>query len=348
MTFWRNPEIRRQLLFYLLLSALLLMITWFACGWAAAAVPWQLRQRIRLLILLFTGAALAAAGLFHFLSTRKRYRSLARLSEQLDLILHGRSVPFFDCQEGELSILQDEIYKMTITLRQQAESLKGEKQYLCEAITDISHQLRTPLTSLGLIQTMLTADDLTAARRRELTRQFAGLLRRIDDLLTALLKMARIDAGAVTFARSPVNMLELARQAAAPLRIPLELRTQELCFHGDSRASFDGDMDWTAEAVGNILKNCMEHTPPGGRIDMFWEENALYTELRIEDDGPGIAPEDLPHVLERFYKGKNTEGFGVGLAFAQTVTAAQNGVLTASNRPQGGARFVMRFYKSIV
>ena len=81
---------------------------------------------------------------------------------------------------------------------------------------------------------------------------------------------------------------------------------------------------------------------------MFWEENALYTELRIEDDGPGIAPEDLPHVLERFYKGKNTEGFGVGLAFAQTVTAAQNGVLTASNRPQGGARFVMRFYKSIV
>ena len=121
-----------------------------------------------------------------------------------------------------------------------------------------------------------------------------------------------------------------------------------MSFHGSAEAGFTGDLAWSAEAAGNILKNCMEHTPAGGHIEVFWEENAVYCELRIEDDGPGIAPEDLPHILERFYKGKGKEGFGVGLAFARMVFAGQNGVLTAQNRLRGGACFTVRFYKGVI
>lgn len=351
MTFWRNPEIKRQLIWYLAVSALLLLAAALCSGQVMAQESWQTGRKAELTAVGFTAAALAAAAVLHFAMTWRRYRRLAALSEQLDKILHGQgTLEFAEQEEGELSILQDEIRKMTVTLRQQADALKGEKQYLCDAITDMSHQLRTPLTSLNLIQAMLAGQELSPERRRELLMQQKVLLRRIDELLVVLLKMARIDAGAVSFQRMQVPAGQLVRQASEPLSIPMELRGLQLCCHGNEQVTLCIDAAWSAEALGNILKNCMEHTPGGGRIDVFWEENAVYIEVRVEDNGPGIDEEDLPHVLERFYKGKNQgeAGFGVGLAFARMVVAAQNGVLTAENRSQGGARFVMRFYKGVI
>ncbi len=349
MTFWRNPEIKKQLYTYLAVSAVLLLAAEAVAARATSQETWQLRQAVRLLALGCVGSALVWGGLFHFIHTAGRYRKLSRLAEQLDVFLHDdRHAVIFGQEEGELAILQDEVWKMTVMLREQADALQGEKQYLCDAITDLSHQLRTPLTSLNLIQTMLGEPDITASRREELQRQLKMLLRRIDDLLAALLKMARIDAGAVRFASTRLAFAEVSLAAAAPLRIPMEMKGQRLLLHGEEAAGFTGDGAWSAEAIGNILKNCMEHTPRGGQIDLYWEENAVYSELRIEDNGPGIAPEDLPHILERFYKGKNQDGFGVGLAFARMVFTAQNGVLTVENRAQGGARFAVRFYKGVV
>ncbi len=394
MRFWRNPEIKRQMFGYLAVAVAFTAAAWFCMSAILTEVPWDVRR----------GGCLAAAGLvlaavclgavIHFVSTARRYDALSRLTEQLDQFLHGEwTMDFGVHQEGELSILQDEIRKMTGTLRQQADALQGEKQYLCDAITDLSHQLRTPLTSLNLIQTMLAEPDLDPERRAELLRQLKVLLRRIDDLLVVLLKMARIDAGAVTFGKEKISVAQLVEVAAEPLQIPMDVKGQTLIlqeteplmgretesfsgedlaqkesasfegdlaqkesvsFEGDlaqkESASFHGDLAWTAEALGNILKNCMEHTPEGGHIWVRWQENGVYTEVCVEDDGPGIDPEDLPHILERFYKGKHqgSAGFGVGLAFARMVTAAQNGVLTAENRREGGARFVMRFYKGVI
>lgn len=349
MVFWRNPEIKKQLLGYMLGSAAGLLLVWLFAMRIAPDSSWQLRWEIGLLALGAAGAALLAGGLFHFISTAARYRRISHLAELLDVFLHGDQALVFSGQaEGELAILQDEIWKMTVMLREQADALKGEKQYLCDAVTDMSHQLRTPLTSLNLIQAMLSEPELTPSRRDELLRQQRILLRRIDELLATLLKMARIDAGAVRFACTRVDLSGLVKEAAAPLLIPMELKEQRLLLHGGEEAGYTGDLAWSVEAVGNILKNCMEHTPSGGQIDVYWEENAVYSELRVEDNGPGITPEDLPHILERFYKGKNQDGFGVGLAFARMVFTAQNGVLTAENRVQGGARFTVRFYKGTI
>lgn len=353
MKFWRNPEIKRQLLFYCILSAVLLLLSSLFAGAVTQVrgLSWQIRENIWRLALLGTGLPLFLAGLFHFAVTFWRYRRLAALAGQVDRFLHDPACLDFQRQEeGELAILEDEIWKMTVMLRGQADALKEERQYLCDAITDLSHQLRTPLTSLNLIQAMLSEPALSRERRQELFRSQEALLRRIDSLLAVLLKMARIDAGAVSFRREQVKLRRLAQQAAEPLAVPAELRGQQIVFHGDDEAAFLGDLSWSAEAAANILKNCVEHTQRGGQIDVSWQENAVYAELCIEDNGPGIAPEDLPHILKRFYKGKNQgeESFGVGLAFARMIVTAQNGVLTAENRSQGGARFVMRFYKTVV
>ena len=247
MKFWRNPEIRRQLFFYGILSAALLLLSGLFAGAltraGAEALPWQIRQGIWRLTLLGTGLPLFLAGLFHFAVTARRYRRLDALAGQVDRFLHDPvCLDFLREEEGELAILQDEIWKMTVMLRGQADALRGEKQYLCDAITDLSHQLRTPLTSLNLIQAMLSEQELPEERRRELLRSQKALLRRIDSLLTVLLKMARIDAGAVSFRREQVKLCRLAEQAAGPLSVPAELRGQRIAFHGDEEAAFLGDL----------------------------------------------------------------------------------------------------------
>ena len=130
--------------------------------------------------------------------------------------------------------------------------------------------------------------------------------------------------------------------------IPMELRGQALLIHADG--AFHGDFSWTCEAIGNIVKNCMEHTPEGGRIEIDAAENALYSEIIIKDNGMGISPEDLPHIFERFYKGKDSDGksFGIGLALSRMIITGQGGTVKAENRKPVGAMFTIRFYKGTV
>ena len=172
------------------------------------------------------------------------------------------------------------------------------------------------------------------------------LLSRIDWLVESLLKMSKMDAGTIRLQQTSVNVETLIRQAAEPLMIPMELREQTLTLQGDSQAQFTGDFSWSQEAVLNILKNCMEHTPSGGCIQAAFSENAIFTEIIIEDNGEGFAPEDLPHLFERFYKGKNAslQSVGIGLALSRMIILQQNGTLKAENRPEGGARFVIKLY----
>ena len=145
-----------------------------------------------------------------------------------------------------------------------------------------------------------------------------------------------------------VPLRELIRRAAAPLSIPMELRDQRLTVAcGDEAITCDSV--WTAEALGNLLKNCVEHTPPGGTISVTALETALYTAITVEDTGPGFDPADLPHLFERFYKGKHAAetSYGIGLALARTIVTAQNGTIQAMNTGSG-AKFVIKFYKSVL
>jgi signal transduction histidine kinase len=340
MEIFRNPEIKRSLWLWLFLSGFCVAVTFFRVRKAAPLVF--------LFCLLFVGA--------WFFMTYRRYQKLRRLSMEIDRTLHEQTV--FELNrfsEGELSILSSEVYKLTVRLREQANTLQKDKMYLADSLTDISHQLKTPLTSLYLIADFLSEEELTVEKRKELVREMLQLLTRIDWLIATLLKLSKLDAKTVRLENVPVNVKQLIEQAAKPLAIPLDLRNQRLVLLMSGEETFLGDSLWTREAVGNILKNCMEHTPEGGTLTVKAEETPLFTELVVEDTGNGIAPEDLPHLFERFYKGSGTgengvakNSIGIGLSLAQSIVTAQNGTIQVENKREGGARFTIRFYKSIV
>ena len=248
-----------------------------------------------------------------------------------------------------MSILNSELQKMTTRLQEQANQLSSDKQQLTEAIQDIFHQIRTPLTSMNLLVSMLGEEDLPYDRRLSMTRELRRQLERVQWLVETLLKLSKIDAGTAQFRSDLVSVAELIEKAAQPLRIPMELREQSFTVHKTGE-HFTGDLNWTTEALGNILKNCMEHTPVGGVITVTAEETALFTEIIVEDSGPGISKADLPYLFDRFYKGEGSsdDSVGIGLALSRSIIAAQNGTIKAENVPTGGARFTIRFYKSVI
>ena len=287
--------------------------------------------------------------LIHYISTYERYRKIASLAADINSVLHGdNAISLENYTEGELAILHSEIYKMTIRLREQQQKLMSDKAYLADSIADISHQIRTPLTSINLLVQLLSAPNLSDERRQELTHELYGLLSRIDWLITTLLKISKLDAGTVQFKAEKVSLETLINKSCSTLLVPIELRGQELVIN--ATGDFVGDLAWTCEAIGNIVKNCMEHTSEGGKIEIEATENALYTEIVIKDNGTGISQEDMPHIFERFYKGKDSDdkSFGVGLALARMIITSQKGTVKAENRKPTGAMFSIRFYKGTV
>lgn len=278
-----------------------------------------------------------------------RYKRLQRLSEAVDALLHqGKGLSVREYEEGELSILANQVQKMTLRLTEAAEMIRRDKEYLADSLADISHQLRTPLTAMNLTVTMLRSPELNDARRMELTGELRGLLSRTDWLVETLLKISKLDAGTVKLGKEPVLVRDLIDRAASPIAIPMDIRSQQMVVRCEQER-FTGDLVWSAEALGNILKNCMEHTPEGGTITVTADETALYTQITVDDTGSGFDEKDIPHLFERFYKGVNaSEGsYGIGLALARTVIAAQNGTVQAMNGERG-AKFVIKFYKQVV
>ncbi len=292
-----------------------------------------------------------AFSAYYFIATYNRYRKINALSREIDGILHGKDkINLSEYSEGELAILNNQVQKLTLTLKQQASDLKKDKIYLADSIADISHQIRTPLTSINLITSMLLKQDISEEKRRELLKQLEVLLSRIDWLISSLLKMSKLDAGTANIQHEMVSVSELIHYSAEPVLIPMELRQQKLTINMNGDESYSGDLRWTVEAVENILKNCMEHTPVGGEIKVDVSENAIYTEIIISDNGCGIAKEDLMHLFERFYKGKDSseQSVGIGLALARMIITNQNGTIKAENQRTGGALFRIRFYKGAV
>lgn len=292
-------------------------------------------------------AACVALGLVTLLFTRARYARIARLSEQIDRVLHdGDCLAFDAAEEGELSILQSEIGKMTLRIREQNAVLGREKQHLADSLADIAHQLRTPLTSLNLL-TPLMAGEEDESRRRAAAREAKALLERMEWLLNGLLKLSRLDADIVEFSREAVDVDALVRDALRPLIISMELH--DIAVHTDVPAGVTvmGDRRWLSEALQNLCKNAIESVGDGGSIDIACEDNPLFTEIAIRDNGPGIDPRDLLWVFERFYRGERdgAAGYGIGLSLCRTIITRQGGTVKARNHPSGGAVFCVRFPK---
>lgn len=298
---------------------------------------------------LFTAAACAMMIFLHLLTTWLRYRRIRSLAADIDKILHGNDAVSLDSyDEGELALLQCEICKMTVCLREQRQRLLSDKIYLADSIADISHQIRTPLTSINILVQLLSKPDITSERRSQICFELRQMLSRIDWLITSLLKISRLDAGTIAFNPETIPMEQLINKSCEPLLVAVDLRGLDLKINASG--SFSGDIAWSCEAIGNVIKNCTEHTPPGGTIFIDGEENPLFSEIRISDTGSGISKEDLPHIFERFYKGSDSgsNSFGIGLNLARMIITGQNGTIKADNKPSGGAEFIIRFYKKTV
>lgn len=287
----------------------------------------------------------AACGICFFFFTRARYLRLAEMSDQIDQILHhGGHLSIQEQQEGELSILQTEIGKMTLRIREQNDNLLKEKEHLADSLADIAHQLRTPLTSIHLILSLLE-NSPNEQEQQNLLREMEDLLVRMDWLITSLLKLSRLDAGIIVFQNQTIDVNRLLQASLRPLLISMDLHNIRLETAIPKGAALEGDFDWLSEALQNILKNCMENAGDNGKITIRCEETPIFTEIRIYDSGTGFSKEDLPRLFHRFYRGKSTKaaGYGIGLSLCKTIITGHGGTVTAQNHPQGGAVFCLRF-----
>lgn len=288
-----------------------------------------------------------AFGITFFAFTKARYKSIAQISDQIDLVLHNIDHLYIaESEEGELSILQSEITKMTLRIREQNSALKKEKEHLADSLADIAHQLRTPLTSVNLILSLLE-NNPDENERKSLIWETKELFVQMDWLLTSLLKLSRLDAGIVVFQSKQIDVNNLICTALRPFLIQMDLHNITLQTNVPKEMTIQGDLGWLSEAIQNIIKNCIESAGNNGKIDIICTDNPLFTEIAVHDSGVGFKKEDLPCLFERFYRGKNSAatGYGIGLALCKMIITRQGGMITAKNHPRGGAVFSIRFPK---
>lgn len=290
----------------------------------------------------------ASITLYAIAFTKVRYRKINELADYLYQIYMGDfTLDVRDYKEGELSILKSEIYKLTLRMVEQNELLLKDKTYLADALSDITHQLKTPLTSISMMADLIAADHIEDMRRLEFTKHIHTQVERMRLLVTTLLKMSKLDAKAVELKQEPIVLCELIEQSREPFRIIEELKEIKVHIDGDKEASCMGDFPWLQEAISNVLKNCFEHTKVKGWIEIQYWQNAIYSQITITDDGEGIDEEDLPHVFERFYKGKNAnpDSVGIGLALAKQIITGHNGSIHIISEKGKGSKFIIKLYK---
>ncbi len=298
------------------------------------------------LFLLLSGTALLAVFVFY---TNKRYWHITELNDYLVKVLAGAEVPEIGSQEeGELSILRTNIYKAATMLKTQNEQLEDDKTQLATALADISHQLKTPLTSMMVMNDLLM-DETDEAKREELLRTQSAQLDRMNWLIQTLLKISKLDAGTIVLKKEEAALSELVEEAVRPFLIQMDVRNIA-CRLDVAKEKITCDRNWTIEALKNIIKNCIEHMDDGGTLSIEADDTNLFSRITIKDNGCGIPPEDLPHIFERFYKGKNAgkDSVGIGLALSKRILEGEHGEITVQSTEGVGTSFFIRIYKTII
>lgn len=272
---------------------------------------------------------------------RKSAARIKMLTNYLETINTGGRGLLTETSEDEFAILQDEIYKTVTTLYQTRDAALAAKDNFAENLSNIAHQLKTPITSISLSVQMLkehSSSDHLAQIERQLSR--------LTHLEEALLLLSRIDAGTLALNRKPVDVFTILSLASDNLEEFFAQKGVSIAVPEMGAADIAADLDWTMEAMMNLMKNCMEASAAGAAVHCSYEQNPLYVQIRIWDEGPGFAKEDLPHLFERFYRGKSAAntGIGIGLSLSKAIIELQNGIISAYNLPVGGACFEIRFY----
>ena len=251
-------------------------------------------------------------------------------------------------QEGQIGLLKTELLKMTTVLKEKVELLNKEKIFLNDTISDISHQLRTPMTSLIILNDLMY-EDIPKETKIEFLDKIKSQLKRMEWLIKSMLKLSKLEAKVIDFKNEKVNINELIKRSLQPNLIPIELKNIDLSINGDKNIYYIGDINWSTEALVNVIKNCVEHTPKGGKLQINYDQNPLYSEIVIKDSGEGIDKNDLPNIFKRFYKGKSStkeDSVGIGLAMAKYIIESQNGDIYVKSEKNKGAEFHIILHKT--
>ena len=330
----KNKDFRNMIIIGAAVTLLVTVLSAIFLGWIPAVA------------VLATGLVLLAVFFFY---TKKRYKKIEQLNDYLVRVLaDNEDDEILDQEEGELSILKTNIYKTTSTLKFQKELLTDDKKNLAAAIADISHQLKTPLTSMMVMNDLLV-DEQDEDKRTEFLQTQSSQLDRMNWLIQTLLKLSKLDAGTIVLKKEDVSSTELIEEAVKPFGIQFDLRN--IKFKSDiSDLNIRCDKNWTVEAIQNIIKNCIEHMDDGGELSVEMVDTNIYTQLTIKDTGCGIAKEDIPHIFERFYKGKNAgkDSVGIGLALSKSIIEGEQGEITVESTEGVGTKFIIKFYKTLI
>lgn len=284
-----------------------------------------------------------------FFSFQKE-RRITELHDYLFRVLkNDYEVSLKDYREDGLSSFKSDLLKVTNKLRNISEISLKDKKNLERTLSDISHQLRTPLTSLSVINEVLRNPKMKEKDRIDFLNQQKEQLERMEWLIVTLLKMSQIDSGTIVFQLKDESVKTILEEALKPSLIPLELKQIECMIRVPEHLNCNLDFHWTVEALINLIKNAMEHTPIDGKILIEATDNPLYIEIVIEDTGSGIPKEDLPHIFERFYKGKaKTDSIGIGLNLSKSIIEKQNGTIHVESIVGKGTKFIIHFYKCTI
>ena len=323
----------------MLSSAVVLLVSAVICWFTAPDAVF---------VILIAGAVLLTV---RWCFAAHRNRQIMNLTEQIEHLLRCTEdmIPAA-YEEGELSLLRTAVLKMARGFQEQNLALRSDHLYLKQSLENLSHQLRTPMTAMTLLLGLLRKPELSPQQQRQYLQELTSLLSRMEWQIDMLLRLSSLEAGVIRLEEKPVDCRSLIAAACEPVSVSAEIKGIEIRSTISENAQFCGDFQHSAEALMNLLKNSVEHTPEGGCITVTAEENALCTVITVTDSGCGIPEKDLPHLFERFYRseGGTHTGFGIGLAYAKEIITRQNGTVEAHSAADGGAEFVIRIYRSAV
>ena len=262
---------------------------------------------------------------------------------------HNYELKIEENEEGTLSILKNEIYKTAVYLNEQASKSQEEKEKLKVFLSDISHQLKTPLTSINLmIDNILDNNNLSLEEKRKILFQIKHKIKHINSLILILLKLAKFDSNTIVFKRQNNALLTIINEASKNVSALADLKNIEININSNNNINIYCDYKWEVEALTNIIKNCIEYSLENSKIDIFINDNNLYTKLTIKDYGKGMDKEEIENIFKRFYKGNNSfnDSIGIGLSLAKNIIEKDNGLISVKSKKNNGTEFIIKYFKN--
>ena len=274
----------------------------------------------------------------------KEIKNITKYIEEINK--KNYSLHIDEISEDELSILKTEIYKTTILLKENAENSLKDKKELKKSLEDISHQLKTPLTSiLIMLDNLIDDTNMDKDTRNDFIGEIKREATNIHFLVGSILKLSKFDANTIKFINKECFLKDIVHEASHNVSTLCDLKNIKLNSKGYDKAKINCDFLWQVEAVTNIIKNCIEHSGWNSKIDILYEQNNIYSSIIIKDYGSGIEKEEIPHIFERFYKGKNSssDSIGIGLALSKTIIEKNNGMIDVES-DKNGTKFIIKYF----